>query len=383
VRPLELVEALSDEELDALTAHNLAELVRSGCTTQVEMSLSLRQAQSYARVAQRFGARGYLGPMVPGIARLFPIWFRREDRVLDESAAGTLAEIAEALAFARSLKVAGGLVYPMMTAHATDTHTPETMAALLAAVREIGTGLHIHLSQSSRETDTVRRLRGSSPATWLESLGFAGVPVFAAHLSGIAPGDLDVLKRQTITYAHCPSAGGAGAGGALQPYPEALAAGLPSAIGIDTHSNDMLENVKQAVILGRARARLMAALGSKDPVKQPSIWTALDGATRVPAAGLRRPDLGRIAEGARADLAAVDVRDLLVGVGAVPPEPLNHLLYANGTAVRHVLTEGRFQVFEGHLAVADEAEVIGRGGDVVRSIWATLDREGWFQPTPR
>ena len=54
-RPLELVEQLSDDELDALTAVNLAELLRSGCTTQLEMSLSLRQAESYVRVCRTLG----------------------------------------------------------------------------------------------------------------------------------------------------------------------------------------------------------------------------------------------------------------------------------------------------------------------------------------
>ena len=79
-RPLELVETLSDDELDDLTAYNVAELLRSGCTTHVEMSLSLRQARSYVRVAKRWGVRGYPGGMIPGIARLFPIWFRQNGR---------------------------------------------------------------------------------------------------------------------------------------------------------------------------------------------------------------------------------------------------------------------------------------------------------------
>ena len=79
-RPLELVETLSTEDLDALTAYNVAELLRSGCTTHVEMSLSLRQAESYVRVAKRWGVRGYPGGMIPGIARLFPIWFRNSDQ---------------------------------------------------------------------------------------------------------------------------------------------------------------------------------------------------------------------------------------------------------------------------------------------------------------
>ncbi len=37
LRPMVLMEDLSDEELDDLTALNLAEMLRSGCTTQVEM----------------------------------------------------------------------------------------------------------------------------------------------------------------------------------------------------------------------------------------------------------------------------------------------------------------------------------------------------------
>jgi 5-methylthioadenosine/S-adenosylhomocysteine deaminase len=45
------VAALSDEELDDLTAYNLAEVLRSGCTTQLEMSQNLRHIESYVRVA--------------------------------------------------------------------------------------------------------------------------------------------------------------------------------------------------------------------------------------------------------------------------------------------------------------------------------------------
>jgi len=81
---------------------------------------------------------------------------------------------------------------------------------------------------------------------------------------------------------------------------------------------------------------------------------------------------------ARADLTMIDVSGLLVGTGALPPEPLHHLLYANGTAVRHVMTDGRLQVFEGGL-VAGEAAVLDAGGRAVQKVWQQLDREGWFR----
>lgn len=383
-RPLELMETLDDDELDALTAYNLAELLLSGCTTQVEMSFNVAQAKSYARVAKRWGARGYVGAMIPGTARLFPIWFRKEDQVLTDSVAGTLQEIADNLAFGRELKSsAGPLVQPMMSPHATDTHTPETMKALYEAAKELGTGLHIHLSQSPRETATVKRLWGVTPTQWLEQLGFFEMPVFGAHMTGVEAGtDFEILKKHGAVYAHCPSGGGAGGGGGIQPYVEALAAGVRTNIGIDTHSNDYVENMKLAVLLGRTRGRMLQAGGSKD-LKLPTMWSALEGATINAAEGLRRKDLGRIGAGARADLVSVDVSGFLVGDGVKPPEPINHLLYANGTAVRDVLIDGAFKVADGKFVVDDQVEIAKKGGAVVQKLWKRLGDEGWFTDTPR
>nr|MCU0635610.1 amidohydrolase family protein [Gemmatimonadaceae bacterium] len=125
------------------------------------------------------------------------------------------------------------------------------------------------------------------------------------------------------------------------------------------------------------RARLLAPPGSP-PVRLPTIRDAVDGATIVAADGLRRADLGRIAVGAKADLCAVDVSGLLVGSGAPGPEPLHALLYANGTAVRHVMTDGYLQVRDGRLTCDDETAVVRRGGAVMRELWAQLRAERWF-----
>jgi cytosine/adenosine deaminase-related metal-dependent hydrolase len=377
-RPLEVVEALDDADLDALTAINLAELLRSGCTTQVEMSLSLRQAESYVRVATRWGVRGYPAPMIPGTARLFGIWQRQDDATLTASVPGTLDEIAAARRFAeRHARGNDGLIRAQIAPHATDTHTPETMRAMIDAARAVGNGLHIHLAQGARETETVTRLWGASPVRWLEALGAYDLPVFGAHMSGVDWAvDGPVLKRHGVVFAHCPSAGGAG--GDSMPYPEALGAGVAVNIGIDTHSNDYVENLKLSVLYGQAREALLKRT-SPVPLERPTIWTAVAGATVVPARGLRRDDLGRVRAGARADLTMIDVSGLLVGSGALPPEPLNHLLYANGTSVRHVMTEGRWQVYDGRVVVDDESRIVEAGGRVVTKVWQQLEREGWFR----
>jgi cytosine/adenosine deaminase-related metal-dependent hydrolase len=384
-RPIELLEQLPDDLLDDITAYNIAELLRSGCTSHVEMSLSLKQARSYVRVARRWHVRGFPGGMVPGTGRLFPIWRRSSDDVLTASVPDTLAEIAANRAFALEVNGAEeGLIRPMMTPHAADTHTPETMRAMIAAARELGNGLHTHLAQGVGEVRTVQRLHQQSPAEWLESLGALDGPFFGAHMTGATPADWAVMKRHGAVYAHCPSGGGAGNSSGTQPYPEALGAGVAVNVGIDTHSNDYLENLKLAVICGRARARLVNAQVNAQagrtgaPLPMPGMRDAVYGATHVAADGLRRPDLGRIAVGAKADLCTIDVSGLLVGSGTVGPEPLNNLLYASGQNVRHVITQGYVQVLDGTLVVDEPARVAQRGARAVQEIWAQLRAERWF-----
>jgi cytosine/adenosine deaminase-related metal-dependent hydrolase len=376
-RPLKIVDKLADDELDALTALNVAELIRSGCTTQVEMSLSLRQAESWVRVAERLGARGYPGGMIPNTSRLMPIWYRDDHQTLLDSEPGTLKEVAANLEFGRkNMGAADGRIMPMMCAHAADTHTPATMAALAAAARELGTGIHTHLSQGSSETQVVRDAWGMTPTQWFDSFGMLDGPFFGAHF--ITPDwdiDAPIMAERGGVFAHCPSAGGAG--GSSMPFPEALARGVNVNIGIDTHSNDYVENLKLSVLYGQARHALLSRLSDR-PTRNPTIQDALAGATTVPANGLRRPDLGRIAAGGRADLVAIDVTGPLVGAGALPPEPVNNLLYASGKSVRMTMTDGRVQVLDGQLVVPDAERLSDEGGQVMQKVWATLSEEGWF-----
>ena len=376
-RPLTLVEEeLSNDDLDALTAYNLTELLLSGCTSQVEMSMSVRQAMSYARVARRLGARGWVGGMVPGIGRLFPIWFGSDEDLIGSESA-TLEEIEANLSVAESLRREGdGLVLGMMTPHAADTQTPATLEAFAQAAAQLGTGIHTHLSQGQRETDTVRRRHGVTPTQWLADAGLMDGPFFGAHFT--APDwetDPDILIERGAVYATCPSAGGAG--GATQPYPEALAAGLAVNVGIDTHSNDMLENVKLAVLQGQARAALLQEVGAGRPVRAPTVEDAIQGCTEIPARALGRPDLGVIEPGALADLVAVHVSGPLSGSGAPAPEPLNNILYTSGRFVSWVFVDGRPLVSDGQFAL-DLGTIVSAGGRVAQRLWGLLDEEGWF-----
>lgn len=231
-------------------------------------------------------------------------------------------------------------------------------------------------AQGAGEAATVQRRWGQRPVAWVDSLGMFDVPVFGAHMSGADLAlDPPLLAQRSYIYATCPLAGGANGG--LQPYPEMLAAGVAVNVGIDTHTNDYLECLKLAVIKGQARHGAIGSRGAV-PSRNPSIHDAVLGATQVAADGLRRPDLGRIEAGAKADLVTVDVSSFLVGSGAFPPDPLVNLLYANGLSARNVMTDGAWQLYDGTLQVADEGHVKRRGGQVVQQIWDQLQAEGWL-----
>jgi cytosine/adenosine deaminase-related metal-dependent hydrolase len=376
MRPFEIVAGYSDDDIDALTELNVAELLRSGSTTHVEMSISQRHLESYVRTARRWGVRAYPGAALPGFDQLGRIWHHGDDTLLASESA-TLEAVEQFRRYA--LAIRSDLIRPMVAPHGPDTNTRGTLLACLAVARELGTGIQIHLSRLNEEVATVMRLWGCRPVEFLDQLGYFEERVFGVHLSSIDYGaDLPLLtKHDTFTYVHCPSGGGAGGTNGAQPYPELLAAGVNVSIGIDTHSNDYLENLKLAVLNGRARC----FLGDEPPLaprRLPSAWDAVLAATVNGAEGLGRHDLGRIEPGARADLCTVDVTGLLIGTGATPPEPLNNLLYANGLSVRNVITDGRAQVIDGRLLVADEAEIRQRGGAVVARLWDDLRAEGWF-----
>jgi cytosine/adenosine deaminase-related metal-dependent hydrolase len=140
--------------------------------------------------------------------------------------------------------------------------------------------------------------------------------------------DLAILAETGMTVAHCPSPF-ARYGAALADFARYRAAGVNVALGTDVAPHNLIEEMRTAILAGRIISR---DIRGADP------GSLFHAATIAGARALGRDDLGRIAVGAKADLALVDLAHPLMQPAR---DPLRSLLYhAADRAVRTVLVDG-------------------------------------------
>jgi cytosine/adenosine deaminase-related metal-dependent hydrolase len=160
--------------------------------------------------------------------------------------------------------------------------------------------------------------------------------------------DIALLAETGTTIAHCPVVF-ARYGHRLESFGAYRRAGVNMGIGTDTAPHNMLEEMREAVLQSRAAAGDVADTGAAE---------IFDAATVGGARALGRQDLGRLAEGARADLVLVDLNHPLMQPDR---DPLRNLIYtAAERAVKDVYIAGRHVVGDGEVLTLDCADATTR-----------------------
>jgi cytosine/adenosine deaminase-related metal-dependent hydrolase len=210
----------------------------------------------------------------------------------------------------------------------------ELMTETAALARARGVRLHTHLAETLDEEEFCRETHGSTPAEYLDELGWLGGDVWLAH--GVHLSD-DAVKRFGATgtgVAHCPSSN-ARLGAGIAPVRALVEAGAPVGLGVDgpasNESGMLVEELRQALYLARL---------SEGPAALPA-RQALELATVGGARCLgREQELGTIEPGKLADLALwrldglghADITDPVAALVLGPPAPLA-LLTVGGRVV--------------------------------------------------
>lgn len=257
------------------------------------------------------------------------------------------------------------LVTPSVGVQGVYVASEETYLGAREVAERHGVRLHTHLSETRPEVYGHVEKTGMRPVEWLETIGFLGPRLTAAHGVWLTLNEVRTLARHGVSVAHCPVSNMKLASGGVAPVPEMLQEGVAVSLGTDSpisnNGMDLFADMKVAALLHKSSrwdARAMPA------------QTVLDLATigGARALGMER-ELGSIEVGKRADLAIVSMR----GAHTAPFYPdkvISHLVYAcRGSDVQGTIVGGEVLMADGVVRSFDEADVIARAQETSRDLF--------------
>jgi guanine deaminase len=364
VRPMKPV-PVTPEQVYLRTMVSAIEALRSGTTTIVDdLNVSPHLDPSHVDAAFRAyedaGLRAHVG-----ITLFDKPFFRGVPFVEDHFPPDLLAEFEgvsptpadEVLAFATHLA---------RTRHHRD-HRVAFIAApsapqrcteeFLLRVREMADSyevpLIIHVQETRMQVVTGFAFYGSTMIEYLSRIGFLKPATSIIHGVWVSPAELDLIAASGASVQHNPNSN-LKLGSGLMPMREMLNRGINVSLGTDGCGS--IESVDMLRVL--ANTGLLHSLHDADHRTWVTSAEAFRAATEGGADALGRQDLGRIAVGAKADIALYDTRSIAF---APLNAPLRQLAFAEtGRALTHLIIDGEIVVENGNLTRVDEAALIER-----------------------
>ena len=196
---------------------------------------------------------------------------------------------------------ADGRLTVMLGPHAPYTCSEEYLKLLVEAAGELGSEMHMHLSETQQEVKDCVAQHGKTPIAYADSLGILDRGCLIAHAVWATDEEIDLMAKKHARVAHNPQSNLKLASG-IAPVEKMMAKGIPVGLGTDgaTSNNnlDMLEETRLAAMLHKGV--------TYDPLCIPAAQ-AWDMATYQGAKCIGYKDLGRLEEGCLADIVLYDM----------------------------------------------------------------------------
>jgi 5-methylthioadenosine/S-adenosylhomocysteine deaminase len=209
--------------------------------------------------------------------------------------------------------------------------------------------IHIHLHETKKEIKESEKTHGKPPIEMLDSLGFLGDNVCAAHLVHVSQKELAILKNRNVKVSHCP-ASNLKLGNGIAPVAEMVRQGICVSLGTDGAASN---NTQDLV----AEMRLMALLQKEKNAEAMRADTAVKIATEHGGTALGW-NIGKIEKGFLADLIFIDLKKSCM----VPSHNLvSNVVYSmNSAAVDTVMVDGSIIMEKGRILTLDEQDILNK-----------------------
>jgi 5-methylthioadenosine/S-adenosylhomocysteine deaminase len=323
---------VSDEFVHDGSLLAMGEMLRSGITCVNDMYFF---PEATARAALRAGMRAALGV----VAIEFPSAY----------APNAAAYLKKGLA-TRDAYQGEELLSFTLAPHAPYTVGDEMLSHIAVLAEELDLPIHMHVHETRAEIAQGIAQYGMRPFERMRRLGLVGPRLIAVHAVHLEEIELDLMAREGVSVAHCPSSNLKLASG-IAPVPAMRMRGIRVGVGTDGAASnnrlDVMTEMRTAALLAKASSGDASLVKAIEALEMATI----DGAR---ALGLDA-QIGSIAAGKFADLAAVELSSL----ETLPCfDPVSHLVYAAGREhVSHVWVAGKPRLAERRLIGLDEQDL--------------------------
>ena len=319
---------LTGADVHASMTAGCVQLLRTGCTTSVEMYFF---TDDVLDAVTTVGSRVLLTPGIiaaPGWDRLGSWEQMRDDISARIDSAGLRSGPGDRIELGYG-------------PHAAYTLPAHALASVGEHARQRGALVHIHVAESAAEDTALRAAHGSVPAL-LDRLGVLDGRLLAAHAVQLSDADVALLAARGAAVAHCPGSNAKLAAGIAR-VTALRRAGVRVGLGTDGPASgddlDLWAEARLAGLLARVSSGDAAALSAAELLLM---------ATRDGAAAIGRADLGALEPGRWADLVHVDLENPAFIAPEDDAQLLSNLVWAGGSrAVRDVWVAGEQVVADG------------------------------------
>ncbi|MDD4568745.1 MAG: amidohydrolase [Tepidanaerobacteraceae bacterium] len=318
----------------------LAELIKSGVTGFLDMYFF---ADRTIEAALETGIRAYIA------------------RGLTDEEEGKEFQLNETRELYKKYHEKDGRVKIFVGPHAPYTCSPRYLEKVTALSEELGTSIHIHLSETKKEVDESIQKWGKTPIKHVYDLGLFERPTIAAHCVHVDDEDIEILAGSGVKAVYNPTSNLKLASG-FAPIEKMLKAGVNVALGTDGASSNnnlnMFEEMHLASIVNKCVNHDAVSVPAEAVIKMATI----NGAK---ALGVEK-ELGSLEVGKKADIILIDLKKPHL---CPLNNPLSAICYsAQSSDVHTVMVDGKILMENYELKTIDIEKAMYEAEEAARKL---------------